>query len=158
DYQMIGVLPGTPFGYTANIGAARIKGIEWDFVWRAPDHWTVSLNGDYLNDKFTEINALSTNYDVGDPVDLVPKYQYTVSVQRDFSLNAKQGFYRFDFSQQGPETYRIRTIGPWYFYESDVTHLLNGRLGLQWTDNLRMGLFARNLLNDQGFINPYGNI
>jgi outer membrane receptor protein involved in Fe transport len=30
--------------------------------------------------------------------------------------------------------------------------------GVQWDRNLRLGIFAQNLLNDQGFTNPFGGI
>jgi len=31
--------------------------VEWDFNWRPVDRWSLSFNGDYLDDKFTALNA-----------------------------------------------------------------------------------------------------
>ena len=76
---------------------------------------------------------------MGDQLDYVPKYQFTASAQRDFTLNAKPSFFRVDYNQQGPETYKIRSIGPWFYNESDVVRLLSLHTGLLWSDNLRLG-------------------
>lgn len=91
-------------------------------------------------------------------MDLVPRFQFTVSAERDFSLIGRPGFTRLDYSETGRETYRARSIGPWYSYQSDVIHLLSLHTSLNWTDHLRFGIFADNLLNDQSFANPYANI
>jgi hypothetical protein len=65
---------------------------------------------------------------------------------------------RLDYSQQGPATYRNRTTGPWYFNESDVIDMLNFNANFEWSEDLSVGVFAHNLLNDQGFANPYAII
>jgi hypothetical protein len=36
--------------------------------------------------------------------------------------------------------------------------MLNFNTTLHWSENLTFGVFARNLLNDQGFTNPYSLI
>jgi outer membrane receptor protein involved in Fe transport len=33
--------------------------------------------------------------------------------------------------------------------------MLNAHVSLDWTEQLRFGAFAKNLLNDQGFVNPF---
>jgi hypothetical protein len=99
-----------------------------------------------------------TSYDRGDPLDLFPKYSLTVSADREFRWRGHNGFVRLDYSQQGRETFRNRNVAgptPWYFGESDVVHTLNANVGLHWSDNLRVGIFAQNLTNDRGLIAPY---
>ncbi len=88
----------------------------------------------------------------------MPRYQLTTSAQYDYTWRAKAGFVRLDYSQQGPETSRNRSIGPWYYGESDVIRTLNFNTGLAWSENLQVGFFAQNLLNEQGFANPYNYI
>jgi iron complex outermembrane recepter protein len=158
DYQSLAVPPGLQFGIVTNTGTARTKGVEWDLSYRPAPRWILSCSGDYLNSVFTEIDPTALAYKVGDPVDLVPKYQFTVSGERDFSWKTEPAFVRVDYSQQGRETFRNRSIGPWYDYTSDVIQLLNVHAGVQWDRNLRLGIFAQNLLNDQGFTNPFGGI
>jgi len=100
------------------------------------------------------INVTSAAYAVGDGLDYVPDYTLTGSVERDFTWSAKQGFVRLDYNLQGRETMRNRSFGPWWYSESDVIHMLNFNASLMWSQNLRLGLFAQNLLNDRGYLDP----
>lgn len=154
DFSTFGNLPGSPSFITSNAGKARIKGIEADLSWRPFDQWHLDLRGDYLSDKFTEIDATSTAFVAGDSLDFVPRYQFTLSGQRDFLWHGRQGFMRLDYSQQGPEEFRNRSIGPWFYAESDVIRLLNFHANLRLNDNLSLGIFSQNLLNDTGFVSP----
>ena len=156
DYQNYGVDPNFPTSINSNVGRARIKGFEGDLTWRPSSAWSVDVRGDVVDSQFTEIDATQTAYQVGDPIDLAPKYQFTVSGQRNFSLLGKAGFVRLDYNQKGPESYRNRSIGPWFLYYSDTIHMINLNSSLQLQDNLRAGFFVQNLSNDQGFVNPFG--
>ena len=164
NYQIIEDLPppALPIDITANAGDAKIEGIEWELAWRPGDPWTLNLNGDYLHTAFTSINQLLINgiptsgFNVGDPLDFVLKYEYTLSAQRDFDWDGKRGFTRLDFNQRGREILRNRSIGPWYYDESDTIRMLNFNMGLQYSESLSLGLFAQNLLNDRGFTDAMG--
>lgn len=139
-----------------NAGNAVIKGVEAQVQWRVADEWTFGLNGDYLDSYFTTINLLpgSSAYNVGDNLDFTPKYQGVASAERDFKFLGKNTFVRLDYQLQGRSTFRNRSIGAWYFSESDVIHNLNANFGVDVNDNLRVGLFGQNLLNDRGFTTP----
>jgi len=139
-----------------NAGNAVIKGIETQIQWRVTDDWTLALNGDYIDTYFTTINLVpgSSAYAVGDNLDFTPKYQGVASVERDFKWLGRTTFARLDYQIQGESTFRNRSIGPWYFSESNVIHMLNLAAGVDWNDNLRLGIFAQNLLNDRGFTTP----
>jgi len=160
NYQIFGVVgvnaSGVDIALTSNEGNAVVKGTEWNFLWHPVDHWSLSLNGAYLDTYFTKINLApsSADYAVGDNLDFVDKYQGTVSVQRDFAWNGRSAFARLDYSLQGPATERARATGPWYFSESNTIHMLNFHASLDWSQNLRLGIFAQNLLNDRGFLSP----
>ena len=160
NYQIVGTLPppAPPVTYTRNAGDARIEGVEWDVSGRPADQWLLGLSGDYLKTYFTAISVVNSSYVVGDQLDLVPKYQITVSAQRDFKLNDRAGFARLDYSLQGRETFRNRNLAgptPWFYSESNVIHMLNLNTNLQWNDSLSFGFFAQNLLNDRGYVSPY---
>jgi outer membrane receptor protein involved in Fe transport len=157
NYQITGFLPPPAplVDIYSNAGSARIKGIEWDLTWRPVDQWTLSFNGDYLDTRFYKINATTTDNVVGDELDFVPKYSMTVSAQRDFTVYGnKAAFVRLDYNRKGRETDRLRTIGPWFYGQSDVINMLNFNIGLQWNEQLSLGLIAQNLLNDRGFTDP----
>ena len=87
--------------------------------------------------------------------DFVPKNGFTVSARRDFNWGNMPGFVRLDYNQQGRETYRNRSFGPWFYGETSIIKMLNFNMGLYWTRNLRLGVFAQNLLNDRSFTDPY---
>lgn len=160
NYQVLGNIPAGPSGgivtRTSNAGTVKTKGVEWNVNWRALEQWLLGVNGNYLwENKFTQINAASATYDVGDPPDGVPKYSFGGSVERDFTWATRAGYSRLDFSEIARESYRNRTFGPLYFGQSDVIRMLNFHAGLNWNENLRFGILGRNLLNDRGYTSPY---
>jgi len=164
NYQIVAFVPPPVANViTSNAGEARIKGVEWALAWKPWEAWTLSFSGDYLNTEFTKIDvaADAAPYAVGDPLDLFPKYELTVATQRDFTWNGRAGFFRLDYSEHAKETYRNRNVDgpgfptPWYYNESDIIHMLNLHVGLRWNENLSLGFFAQNLLNDRGFLDPY---
>ena len=156
NYQTFAPLPGAQLvSAIQNVGQGRIRGFEGDVSWRPFDHWRLVARGDFLDAKFTEINSTSTAYLPGDRIDLVPRYQFTLSAENDMTWFGKQVVSRIDYSQQGPETYRNRTSGDFYHDESNTIDMLGFNTRLKWNDNLSFAVFGRNLLNDQGFANPY---
>jgi outer membrane receptor protein involved in Fe transport len=163
NYQVTGITPNSNLSsYITNAGKARIKGIEANLSWQPVPEWRLDIRGTYLDTKFLEVNTIpdpitglpSSPYAVGDPLDYVPRYQFTTSAQHDFHWLGRPGFIRLDYSQTGPETWRNRSVGPFYYDQSDIIHLLNFRGSLRLNDNLSLGISAQNLLNDQGFVNP----
>ncbi len=157
NYQITGILPsGPPIATTNNSGNVHIEGFELGLSWRPTDDWEFALNGDYLHSRFYEINSREPAYNVGDPLDLTPKYNFTVSAQRNFKWASKAGFCRVDYSQQGREVYRNREFGPWFFGESDIIEMLNFNVGLQWNDSLLLGILGQNLLDDHGLTDALG--
>jgi iron complex outermembrane recepter protein len=157
DYQIQGFLPPPAplINIYSNAGTIHIKGSELSVIWKPTRTLTLTASGTYNHTEFVEINATSTSHIVGDPLDLTPKYSFTVSVQNDWSLGDRNGFARIDYVQQGRSVFRNRKLGPDYFDRSDVINTLNANLQLQWSDYLGVSLFATNLLNDRGNLDPY---
>ena len=156
DFQIVGIPPppAQPLDITRNAGSARIKGIEANVTWFPVELWNFSVNGDYTNARFVRIDVLDSSYRVGDPVDLVPRYQVSASAEREFSWGGRPGFARVDYSQIARETYRNLSIGPWFYSQSDYIHTLNFSSRIQWNDTVGFGVFAKNLLNDRGYTTP----
>lgn len=156
-YQNIGLLPppALQIGLTRNAGNARIKGIEGDLRWSPSKGWSLGLTADYIEARYVVINVTQSSYDVGDPLDLVPRYQVTASGERDFSWGGRVSFVRLQYSQTAPESFRDRSLGDFYYGRSDYIHLLNLRMGVQWNAELRCEAFAQNALNDRGFTGPF---
>jgi iron complex outermembrane receptor protein len=153
-YQVTGISLSNFLDITSNAGDAKIKGVEATVSWRAAEGWTLSANGDYLNAHFTSLDVVpaSSNYLVGDPLDFVPRYSGTASVEHDFSVGDHPSWLRLDYSIQGPSTFRLRTVGPWFYSESDIINLVDISSGFDWNSGLSFGFLVQNLLNDRGYI------
>jgi iron complex outermembrane recepter protein len=158
NYQIVGFLPSPPINVTSNGGDAWIRGVEWDLSWHPLADWTIGVNGDYLRSAFYRINVTESSHIVGDPVDFVPKYEVTGSLQREFQMDAKPLFIRIDYNQRGRETWELRNLAPWFYGESDIIHMLSLTAGLQWSDSLAFRLTAQNLLNENGFLSPENDL
>jgi outer membrane receptor protein involved in Fe transport len=167
SYQIRGTVinPNSPnpiVGVTSNAGNAWVKGVEWAIGLRPSDAWRISFNGNYVDSEFDEINATSSSHSVGDGLDLVPKYTVTVGVERNFAWGQRPGYVRLDYNQLGRSTFRNRFVNgaafgptPYYFSESDVSNMLNASLNLGWGDRVSVELFAQNLLDDRGYLDPF---
>jgi iron complex outermembrane receptor protein len=165
NYQIDGVTLATINGIQqaldiySNGGTARIDGIEWNVAWRSTEEWMLRTSGNYFNDyNFTKVPPAKTFYLVGDTLDGVSQYEFTLSAERDFRWRDKPGYVRLDYQQQGPQTYRLRSLDSGTFHylgETSTIHMLNFNSGLQWSQGLKMSFFVQNLLNDRNFTAPY---
>ena len=155
DYQVIGTVPSLGINITSNAGQAEIQGIDLSLRLFASDHIELGLSGNYMDTEFKEINVTSTSYAVGDPLDLVPQYGYSLWGHYSFNwFDHSPGFFRADYSQQGKSHYRNRSFGTDYHSASDVIDMLNIRLGWEKSD-WSLELYALNLLDERGFIGPF---
>jgi iron complex outermembrane receptor protein len=160
NYQVNGLvfLPnGQPMNLISNAGRALSRGVEWGLAWRPTDEWSLGFNGELVHSVFTHINVTDSSYDVGDPLDFSAKYGYAVTAQRNFRLNDKPWFVRLDYNLHGPTNYRNRSEGYWYHDTSDPINMLNLNIEQRWSDYLSFGVFAQNLLNDRGLLDPDAN-
>jgi iron complex outermembrane recepter protein len=156
DYQIVGLVPGTPFtSHVSNAGNALIRGIEWSLSWKGGGGWSAGFGGNYLDSEFYEIKATNSTHAVGDPLDLSPKYAFTLSGQRDFNWSDKPGYVRVDYSRTGRSVTRMRNTGPWYYSESDLIDAVNMSTSLQWSPRVAFNLFALNLLNERGYVDAF---
>lgn len=154
-YLVYGIVPGPGgalFNTYSNAGVVRIKGIDSEVVWRPTDEWEFSVNGEILSAKFVEITAPGSVYYVGERVDLVPRYSFATAIERDFELAGRAGFARLDYSEVGRERFAGSVD---YLGLSDVIRMLNMKVSVELNQNLRVGVFAENLLNNRGYMNPY---
>ena len=98
---------------------------------------------------------------MGDPVDLVPNYNYSLWANYSFSWSSNaSGFLRIDYSEQGKSHYRNRTfddpsVGLVYHDTSGVIEMLNARLGWK-RGQLSLEMYALNLLDEDDNITPFG--
>ena len=157
DYQIVGVVPELALNITSNAGAAEILGVDISLKWFPTEQLELGVNGNYMDTEFTEINVTSTSHDIGDPLDFVPQYGYTLWSSYSFQWSdSTPGFISIDYNKQGKSYARNRSLGSIHDEESDIIEMLNMRLGYE-KDSWTIDLYAQNLLNERGLIGPFSN-
>lgn len=154
NYVVEGYFPALNEYYSANAGTAHIKGVEVSVNWRLSSDWRLGLSGAYVDAHFVSITALDTGYAVGEQVPLVTKYSFSGSLEREFEWHGRGGYVDLTYSEISPVQYRATGyIVP--IAQSDVMRFLNFNSAVHLNDHLSVGVFARNLLNDRGNLDPF---
>jgi outer membrane receptor protein involved in Fe transport len=145
-------LPTCGFGFTTNVGDAKIYGSELEVRALVLPSLTLSLNGGTTHAYISSVAGLGPGIvTVGESILNVPKYSITPSIDYDAPVgDGTSAFVRVDF----PYTGRARA----YFDSSLLNQLyspgygiLNLSLGFT-RDKLTVGLYAKNLLNWKNII------
>lgn len=135
-------------------GAVRIKGGNAAIQWQPVMGWELDLSGDYVNGRWVALGGTNAASNVGDPVDDVPRYQVNASVQKNGDIDlygsSRPVYVRLDYSQQAPLSLRNRPLS--YYIVGDRIYLMDLQAGIDWSDALSVGVEAKNVLNDRGFI------
>ncbi len=156
DVQVLGLIPGFLLNaVTSNAGEAEIKGVEWELNWTPTDRLTLGLNGNLTDTELTRIGVTSTSHRVGDPIDYVPEYSYTISAAYAFPMfGNKQAVASIDYNVQDGTPVTNRSAGlvqP--VAHSDTLTFLNASLALR-ADPWGFELFGQNLLDDRDLLFP----
>ena len=155
DYVIFGLVMvnGNPANLFSNAGDADLSGVDVSLNFQAAENLRLGLTGNYVDSEFKKIRAQNTNLTVGDPIDLVSRYQFTLSGTYEFVLDEYPGFATLDYSQKGRAFENSGGGAP-----SDVINLLNLNLSMDMNNNVTLGLFALNILNDRDFISPQSDL
>ena len=159
DYQIAGVdIENIQYGnIISNAGDVRIYSLDGLVAVKPLDGLEMGISGSYLYTKFVKVAVVESSHWVGDNLDLVADYSVSLYGEYQFvwpGSSGAQGSLRVDVNQQGPATYRIRSLDPTrYFSESGTISLLNAQMG--WSRNAWWAeLYGRNLLNEDEFDGP----
>ena len=145
-YQLTGVVNAV--NDIVNGGKVRIKGTDLTIDYHPAKLWTLSLRADYIDAAFGTLAPTASDVIVGEGLGN-PKYVFTLSAQRDFTIVGKAGYVRVDYNQQGRETV-TDPENPWADQQTDVIKMLNLNSGVSLSDSFRTSVFFQNLLNDRG--------
>lgn len=145
---------GAMLAFFQNAGDARLWGVESELVWRPTPGFEVGLNGNYNESEFKRALAGGAVI-VGDPIPLISKYMFNVYTENQFDVLAKPTAVRLEYMERDRIASRIRSAGPHYFGVSDVVNLLKASVRMELRDNISVGVFVDNLLNDRGLVDPY---
>ena len=146
------LVPGVVFFVSGNAGKATDNGGEFDISFRPDEHWTVGLNGAYIDAHLTQSFCLggpcgsSTviwHAPSGTPLAFVPKEKGSLLGRYDFAWSSSvQGHAQLSTSYVGRSwsTMFLETRGPQPSYS-----LTNLKLGAAW------GHWASDLFIDNAF-------
>lgn len=140
-------LPTCGFGFTTNVGDAKIYGSELEVRALVTSSLALGLNAGTTHAYISSVTGVGSGIvNVGEAILNVPKYTITPSADYDVRINDRaNAFVRADF----PYTGRARA----YFDSSPLPNrfspgygIVNMNLGVT-QDRLTIGLYAKNLLN-----------
>ena len=122
--------------------------MEWSSKVNISESLVFGFSGNITEAEFTDIELEGTGLVVGDPINFIPEYSYSVNMEYSFSwINLSQGYFRMDYNRQGSNTETVRGLFVNEQEESDSVGFLNAKLGAQW-HRMRLGLFFRNITNE----------
>ncbi len=155
DFLVRGILPppAPKFSIFANAGDVEITGVDWALTFHATDNLSLAFDGNYVDAEVVSVAASSSSHIVGDPVDGIPEYSFTLSAKYLFDWDDKPGFVRVDYSKRDKVNLTNRSFG--LIGQSDIVNMLNASIGWQWRDNLSLGLYASNLLDERVLLDTY---
>ena len=156
DFQILGVDPAIPgaTGIFSNGGDAEIKGIDARLGFQATDSLRFDASGSYVESEVTALRVISSPFVIGDPLDNVPEYSFSVSSSYDFTLIGKPASARLDYSQRGETRWTSRDVGAHFIGRSGVNNMLNLNVGIELTEQTSLSLTGENLLDDRDLIAP----
>jgi outer membrane receptor protein involved in Fe transport len=122
-----------PSSFNANVGEARITGVESNVDFKLNENWSLQASGSY-----TDSNLVSSTYDtfkpnVGERLPFVPYFSYSWNVRYDHSLgDTFHGYAQFDMAHKGDMWNDLHVVGSNGFPRilQPAYSILNLRLGL----------------------------
>jgi iron complex outermembrane receptor protein len=158
NIQFTTLVPGVVFFVSGNAGKAVDNGGEFDLSFRPDEHWTLSLNGAYLDAHLTQSFCLGApcgqpgviwNAPSGTDLAFVPHEKGSLIARYDFAWSSTvQGNAQVSTSYTG-DSYstmflQTRAVQPSY-------SLTNLKLGATW-GHWATGLFADNVFNKRAIL------
>jgi iron complex outermembrane recepter protein len=136
---------------TINGGDAEVKGVEWLLQWAVTDALSLGFSGNVTDAEVVGLpgSGITPDLNPGDPLHLVPEYNYSLTADYHFSWSAAvPGYVQLSYHRQGPTSFVSRLSGVLNpVSEADAIGFLNLQLGARF-QKFDLQLFARNLLDE----------
>jgi outer membrane receptor protein involved in Fe transport len=144
----VGLTSGTcPLGYTANAGAARSKGIEFQSRLLITDQFSISAGGSWVDAQFTE-DVPTAGIESGKRLPGSPEVNANLGLEYDFTISRHDAFVRVDATYvgklYGTISNQTEAVEAGDYVELDASARISfGKLAVD--------LFVRNLTNEDAF-------
>ena len=152
DFQVAGVVEGSPSTITSNGGDAEIKGLDASITWQATEGLVLGFSGNYVDSEVVGLNVTSATHMIGDSLDYTAKYSATLSATQGFEWSGRPGSARLDYNYQDRMFLTNRRFG--LLGSSDVINMLNLNVEWEMNESVSLGIFGSNLLNERGYLDP----
>ena len=91
-----------PSSFNANVGDARIYGVESNIDYKISDGWSVQASGSYTDAHLISSTFGAFQVNVGERLPYVPYFSYSANLRYEHSLGAKmRGYAQFDVAHKG---------------------------------------------------------
>jgi iron complex outermembrane receptor protein len=145
----INICPSASFN--ANVGQARIYGVESNVDYKVDENWSLQASGSY-----TDSHLISSHYptfepNVGERLPYVPYFSYSANVRYEHPLSARvNGYWQFDIAHKGDMWDDLHVAGSNGFPRmlQPAYSLMNLRLGINPAGGAWLAeLYITNLAN-----------
>lgn len=144
--QIAAVVAG--FGTITNGGAARSKGVEWDFAYRPFGGLTLGLNGAYTDAYLTQPTPASVNGNVGERLPGSPLWETSANVDYERVLfGGYSGFAGLDWRFNSSRYADFQPVGMGPRQEMPSFGIADVRVGLE-TQAWSLQLYVKNIANE----------
>ena len=159
DMQVGAITSDGTSEFITNAGAARMRGTEWELMYRPVAGLDLTANFNYIDAVLTK-GQVSNNYEqqdvlgvAGDRVPYTPKYTGAIAGDYRWPLSeGLEGMLRLDANYVGTSYSTFRPNDPSRTSMGNYT-LVNGRIGLEdATGTWSVYLYAKNIFNKLAFI------
>jgi outer membrane receptor protein involved in Fe transport len=138
-------MPSCGFSYTANAASAETEGIEFESTTLLTDTLQLQVNAAYTDAKMTA-DADGIDAKAGDDMTMVPDYNFYVALDQEVNLFNRDGSVRLEVEGYGEYKSHFNTLPADISPAYEIVNL-NGNL--QVSDTARVGIYIRNLLNEE---------
>ncbi len=145
-----------PSSFNANVGEARINGVESNIDFKLDENWSIQASGSYIDSHLVSTQYATFKGNVGERLPFVPYLSYSWNVRYDHPLGAAlSGYGQFDMAYKGDMWNDLHVQGSNGFPRilQPSYAILNLRLGLTPQDGRWLAEFyITNLANKNAIV------
>lgn len=127
----INICPSASFN--ANVGQARIYGVESNVDYKVDEHWSLQASGSYTDSHLASSTYATFEPNVGERLPYVPYFNYSANLRYEAPLDGKtNGYLQFDIAHKGDMWDDLHVVGSNGFPRmlQPAYSLMNLRLGM----------------------------
>lgn len=149
-----------PSSFNANVGQARINGVESNVDFKLDENWSFQASGTYVDSHLVSSKYVTFQANVGERLPYVPYFSYSWNVRYDHALSTGlNGYAQFDMAHKGDMWNDLHVAGSHGFPRilQPSYSIVNLRMGLtpqsgRWLTEL----YVTNLANKNAIV--YSNV